>query len=76
MGWSRRRWPRGGPEAAVACERRRHGDDGEVSVPGASNGGGRRGGIGGGDDSWTPSSAFLEQPLERESTPFFFSNDG
>ena len=27
---------------------------------------------GGGDDGdWTPSSAFLEQPLEREITPFF-----
>ena len=23
------------------------------------------------DGSWTPSPAFLEQPLERESTPFF-----
>ena len=30
------------------------------------------GGGGGGDDGgWTPSPAFLEQPLERESTPFF-----
>ena len=29
-------------------------------------------GSGGGNDSgWTPSPAFLEQPLERESTPFF-----
>ena len=47
----------------------------------ARSGGGRRGGGGteacgggggGGDDGgWTPSPAFLEQPLERESTPFF-----
>ena len=35
---------------------------------GARSGGGRRGGGGG---SWTPSPAFLEQPLEREITPFF-----
>ena len=47
-------------------------------MAGARSGGGRRGGgggteaCGGGDDGgWTPSSAFLEQPLERESTPFF-----
>ena len=26
---------------------------------------------GGGGDGWTPSPAFLEQPLEREITPFF-----
>ena len=42
-------------------------------MAGARSGGGCRGG--GGDDdgraSWTPSSAFLEQPLDRESTPFF-----
>ena len=25
----------------------------------------------GGGGGWTPSSAFLEQPLEREITPFF-----
>ena len=25
----------------------------------------------GGGGGWTPSPAFLEQPLERESTPFF-----
>ena len=43
----------------------------------ARSAGGRRGGGGteacGGDDDdgWTPSPAFLEQPLERESTPFF-----
>ena len=50
-------------------------------MAGARSGGGRRGGGGGtetcgggggGDDGgWTPSPAFLEQPLERESTPFF-----
>ena len=43
-------------------------------MAGARSGGGRRGGGGdsGGDGgSWTPSPAFLEQPLERESTPFF-----
>ena len=41
----------------------------------ARSGGGRRGvggGSGGdGDGGWTPSPAFLEQPLEKESTPFF-----
>ena len=49
-------------------------------MAGARSGGGRRGGGGGGteacggggdDGGWTPSPAFLEQPLERESTPFF-----
>ena len=48
-------------------------------MAGAKSGSGRRGGgggteaCGGGDDDggWTPSPAFLEQPLERESTPFF-----
>ena len=34
----------------------------------ARSGCGRRGG---GDGGWTPSPAFLEQPLEREITPFF-----
>ena len=46
----------------------------------ARSGGGRRGdgggdgteaSDGGGGDGWTPSPAFLEQPLERESTTFF-----
>ena len=37
-------------------------------MAGARSGGGRRGGGGGG---LTPSPAFLEEPLERESTPFF-----
>ena len=46
-------------------------------MTGARSGGGHRGGGGGGgggggdDGGWTPSPAFLEQPLERESTPFF-----
>ena len=51
-------------------------------MAGARSGGGRHGGGGGGteacggggggdDGGWTPSPAFLEQPLERESTPFF-----
>ena len=49
-------------------------------MAGARSGGGRRGGGGsgteacgggGGDGGWTPSPAFLEQPLEREITPFF-----
>ena len=35
----------------------------------ARSGGGRHGGGGGG--GWTPSPAFLEQPLEREITSFF-----
>ena len=40
-------------------------------MAGARSGGGRRGsGCHGGGD-WTTSPAFLEQPLERESTPFF-----
>ena len=55
--------------AAVAWGRRRRGDDDEVSVAGARSGGARHGG--GGDGNWTPSPAFLEQPFERESTPFF-----
>ena len=38
-------------------------------MAGARSGGGRRGGGGGG--GWTPSPAFLEQPLEREISPFF-----
>ena len=33
--------------------------------------GARSGGGGGGGSGWTPSPAFLEQPLEREITPFF-----
>ena len=37
-------------------------------MAGARSGGGHRGG---GGDGWTPSPAFLEQPLEREITPFF-----
>ena len=40
-------------------------------MAGARSGGGRCDGGGGGDGDWTPSQAFLEQPLERESTPFF-----
>ena len=49
-------------------------------MAGARSGGGRRGGgVGGGTeacggsggDGWTPSPAFLEQPLEREITLFF-----
>ena len=42
---------------------------------GARSGGGGDGteacGGGSGGGGWTPSPAFLEQPLERESTPFF-----
>ena len=33
------------------------------------------GGGGGGGGGWSPSLVFLEQPLERENTPFS-SNDG
>ena len=43
-------------------------------MAGARSGGGRRGGSSGGSSGgggWTPSPTFLEQPLERESTPFF-----
>ena len=49
-------------------------------MAGARSGGGRRGGGGGGTEAcggggshgdWTPSPVFLEQPLEREITPFF-----
>ena len=60
--------------AAVRRRRRRRLEDGGVAVrqrrrtvAGARSGGGHRGGGGG----WTPSPAFLEQPLERESTPLF-----
>ena len=59
---------------AAAARGRRHRDDGgEEPVAGARSGGGRRGGgtEACGGDGWTPSSAFLEQPLEREITPFF-----
>ena len=45
---------------------------------GGGLGGGRGGGTmacsgggGGGDGSWSSSPIFLEQPLEREFTPFF-----
>ena len=44
-------------------------------MAGARSGGGRRGGgdteACSGGSGWTPSPAFLEQPLEREITPFF-----
>ena len=43
-------------------------------MAGARSGGGRRGGGGTeacGGGGWTPSLAFLEQPLEREIAPFF-----
>ena len=56
-------------------------------MAGARSGGGRRGGGGdvteacgggggGDDDGWTPSPAFLEQPLVREITPFFLQMTG
>ena len=63
--------------AAMAWGQRRCGDNDEVSVAGARRGGGGGGvteacgGGGGSGEVWTPSLAFLEQPLERESTPFF-----
>ena len=54
------------------------GSIGEVLVAEARSGGGCHGGsggtteaCGGGDRGWTPSSAFREQPLEMEETPFF-----
>ena len=47
-------------------------------MAGARSGGGHHGGGGGGTEvcgggggGWTPSPAFLEQPLEREITHFF-----
>ena len=41
-------------------------------MAGARSGGGGGGTeVCGGGGSWTPSLAFLEQPLEREITPFF-----
>ena len=40
-------------------------------MAGARSGGGHCGGGSGSDDGWTPSPAFLEQPLEREITPVF-----
>ena len=45
------------------------GDNGEVLV-GARSDGCRRGG-GDGDNGWTPSPAFSEQPREMEETLFF-----
>ena len=57
--------------AAAAARRRvvatRSGGD---CRSGGSNGTEACGG-GGGNGGWTPSLVFLEQPLERESTPFF-----
>ena len=47
---------------AAAWGRRRHDDDGDEPVAGARSGGG---------GGWTRSPAFLEQPFEREITPFF-----
>ena len=61
----------GGLRTAVTRGQRRG------TVVGARSGGGRRGGGGGGTeacgggDGWTPSPAFVEQPLEREITPLF-----
>ena len=40
-------------------------------MAGARSGGGCHGVGGGGGSGWTPSPAFLEQPLEREITLFF-----
>ena len=71
--------------AAQGWQRRRRlgdgsvgGDNGEVPVAGARSGSNRCGsggteacGGGGGDNGWTPSPAFREQPLEMEETPFF-----
>ena len=51
-------------------------------MAGARSGGGRRGGgggteaCGGGDGGWTPSPAFLEQPLERGDHSYLSLNDG
>ena len=51
--------------AASQWQRRR-------TVAGARSGGrGTKACGSGGDGGWTPFPAFLEQPLERESTPFF-----
>ena len=56
------------------------GNNGNVLMAGARSGSGRGGGGsgtkacsggGGSDDSWTPSLAFHEQPLEKEETLFF-----
>ena len=45
---------------------------GARSDGGCRSGGGTEAcGGGGGNGGWTPSPAFLEQPLEREFTPFF-----
>ena len=45
---------------------RARGGDGRCGGTRACGGGGD-----GGDDDWSPSPIFLEQPLEREFTPFF-----
>ena len=53
------------------------GCNGDVLMVGArsdgssSGGGGTDACGGGGNDSWTPSSTFREQLLDREETPFF-----
>ena len=67
-GWRQRRKGSGSSNsraAAAAVQWRRQHDG--ILVAGERSGGGRRDGGGG----WTPSPAFLEQPLERENTPFF-----
>ena len=43
---------------------------------GGGSGSGGDSGDSGGDGGWTPSPTFSEQPLKREETPFYFSNDG
>ena len=54
--------------------RRRNEESRGYHVIGARRGGGLgggRGGGGGGGGGWSSSPIFLEQPLERELTPFF-----
>ena len=46
----------------------------ETRSGGSSSGGGTNACAS--DGGWTPSPTFNEQPLEREETPFLFSNDG
>ena len=55
----------GGGNSDVLVARARSGGNHGTEVCGS--------GGGGSDDGWTPSRAFHEQPLEREETPFFFS---
>ena len=77
-------WRCSGPEGAAsqrgsAAWRGGGGGNNDVLVVEARSGSGSGNGGGcvyGGNGGWTPSPTFREQLLEREETPFLFSNEG